>query len=168
MTVVFCYYVRMWFLKLKKKKKIQNPVYQKHKEEARNIIHNRLQYWTPICEVNFKRVTIRNTKRCWGSCSSLGNLNFSYKMLFLPKCLADYIIVHELCHLKELNHSPRFWAEVEKIIPHYKELVIELRTLERNTRTNIEALRSHQKTHSCKYCQIETIYINNDSYQNHA
>ncbi len=143
----------MWFFKIKtRRRKAVNPSYNKHKEQTRALIYSKLEYWVPICEVSFKRVAIRNTKRCWGSCSSLGNLNFSYKMLFLPECLIDYIVVHELCHLKELNHSPKFWAEVEKIIPDYKNLIMELRKLEKTTRTNIEAMRKNQDTHVCEYC----------------
>ena len=159
----------MWFFKTKtRKRKVVNPSYNKHKEITRALIFSKLEYWAPICGVNFKRVAIRNTKRCWGSCSSLGNLNFSYKMLFLPECLADYIIVHELCHLKELNHSPKFWAEVEKIMPHYRELILELRKLEKNTRTNVESMRQHQNTHTCQHCKKVSIFTNSDPYQNHV
>ncbi len=155
----------MWFFKIKtRKRKTVNPSYSKHKEQTRALIVSKLEYWAPICEVSFKRVAIRNTKRCWGSCSSLGNLNFSYKMLFLPECLADYIIIHELCHLKELNHSPKFWAEVEKIMPHYRELVLELRKLEKSTRTNVESMRQHQNTHSCQHCQKVPFFTNSDPY----
>jgi predicted metal-dependent hydrolase len=161
--VVFCYYMQMWFLKLrKKKKKAISPTYLKHKEEARSMIHNRIQYWTSICDVQYKRIAIKDTKRCWGSCSSLGNLNFNYKLIFLPQCLSDYIIVHELCHLKELNHSPKFWLEVEKIIPHYQELITELRQIEKNTRTNIKALRSYQDTHTCKHCENNSYSVVQD------
>ena len=143
----------MWFFKLRtKKRKAVSASYTRYKEHTRSLILTKLEYWAPICGVNYKRVAIRDTKRCWGSCSSLGNLNFSYKLLFLPDCLADYIIVHELCHLKEMNHSPKFWFEVEKIIPHYKDLVIELRKLEKNTRTGIEAMRKDQDSHVCAYC----------------
>lgn len=143
----------MWFLIRKsRRRKVINPSYKKYKEHTRNLILAKLEYWAPICGVNYKRVAIRDTKRCWGSCSSLGNLNFSYKLLFLPNCLADYIIVHELCHLKEMNHSPKFWLEVEKIMPDYKNLVVELRKLEKTTRTSVEAMRKDKDTHTCAYC----------------
>lgn len=139
-----------WLFKVKKR--TINPSYKKYKEETRRLIISRLEYWAPLCGVNYKRVAIRDTKRCWGSCSSLGNLNFSYKLLFLPKCLQDYIIVHELCHLKELNHSERFWIEVEKVLPEYKNLVNELRLLEKSTRTNITNLEKHRTEHTCDHC----------------
>lgn len=136
----------------RKKKRTVNQSYQKHKEETRKLVHSRLIYWSTLCEVNYKRVAIRDTKRSWGSCSSLGNLNFSYKLIFLPRCLQDYIIVHELCHLRELNHSEKFWFEVEKILPEYKQLVSELRLLEKNTRTNIVNLEKHRNEHTCLHC----------------
>lgn len=71
--------------------------------------------------VTWGRVTIRNTVSRWGSASRAGNLNFNYRVLFLPPHLAEYVLVHELCHLRELNHSPRFWALVAETIPDWKE-----------------------------------------------
>ena len=91
------------------------------------MVHERLEYWNQFYGFAYKRVAIRNQRTCWGSCSELGNLNFSYKILFLPAHLADYIIVHELCHLEEFNHSPAFWAQVARTLPNYKTLRKELR-----------------------------------------
>jgi len=148
----------MWFISLRKKPKPKrvNLVYKDNKEKARQVILERLDYFAPLCEVRFKRVAIRDTKRNWGSCSSLGNLNFNYKLLFLPDCLRDYVIVHELCHLKELNHSQKFWNEVEKILPDYKLLKEHLRLVERNFGTGCATLQSYQKQHReekvCQYC----------------
>ena len=104
--------------------------YLKHKERARGFVQSRVEALCSEYGFSYGRIAIRNTKRSWGSCSELGNLNFSYKIIFLPEHLAEYIIVHELCHLKEFNHSPKFWAHVEVILPDHKERRKELRKVE--------------------------------------
>lgn len=73
------------------------------------------------------QLTIRDQKTRWGSCSRLGNLNFNYRVALLPDCLIDYIVAHELCHLRELNHSSRFWGLVAKLLPNYAALRRELK-----------------------------------------
>ena len=70
----------------------------------------------------YGRVNIRDQKSRWGSCSRQGNLNFNYRLLFLNSAVRDYVIVHELCHLKEFNHSSRFWELVSRQTPDYKIL----------------------------------------------
>ena len=95
--------------------------YMKHKEIARAFVLTHLARYAEEHGFEYNRVAIRNSRRSWGSCSELGNLNFHYKIIFLPQELAEYLIVHELCHLRELNHSPKFWAHVESILPNYKE-----------------------------------------------
>lgn len=105
--------------------------YLDNKEAARKLVLARLHYFNQHYGFTWNRVAIRNQRRCWGSCSALGNLNFSYKLLLLPQHLTDYIIVHELCHLKELNHGQEFWGLVEEIMPDYKERIVELKQIEK-------------------------------------
>ena len=88
---------------------------------AKRVIPQRVRYYADIMGLEYGRITIRMQKSRWGSCSSKGNLNFNCLLMRTPQEIVDYVVVHELCHLKEMNHSPRFWAEVEKIFPDYKE-----------------------------------------------
>lgn len=105
--------------------------YQTHKEAARELIVARLEYYNQHYQFTYNRVAIRNQRRRWGSCSSLGNLNFSYKLLFLPPHLLDYIVVHELCHLKAMHHGASFWQLVAEQVPEYKSHIRELKEIER-------------------------------------
>ena len=89
--------------------------------KAKRIIPQRVRHYATLMGVEYGRVTIRMQKSRWGSCSAKGNLNFNCLLMRTPVEIIDYVVVHELCHLKELNHSPRFWAEVEKVLPDYKE-----------------------------------------------
>lgn len=101
--------------------------YKKYREQAREFVQKRIEEINKIYKFPFKKIFIKNHKTRWGSCSKKGNLNFNYKIIFLPEKLADYIIAHELCHLKEFNHSQKFWNLVDKVIPNYEEVVGELK-----------------------------------------
>ena len=79
----------------------------------------RVKYYAPLIGVHPKKVTLREQKTKWGSCSSLGNLNFNWKLIMAPPEALDSVVVHELCHMIELNHSPAFWALVRKHMPDY-------------------------------------------------
>ena len=103
----------------------------KKKEQAERFVESRLARFSKFYNFEINRVSVRNQGTRWGSCSSKGNLNFNYKIVYLRPELADYLIVHELCHLGELNHSKRFWALVKKTVPDYIEINKELR------RTNV-------------------------------
>ena len=91
--------------------------------KALQYIPKRVEYYSKIIGVSYGRVTIRNQKTRWGSCSSKGNLNFNCLLMLTPPEVIDYVVVHELCHRKEMNHSKAFWSEVEKVIPNYKDYV---------------------------------------------
>ena len=90
-------------------------------EKAKAYIPQRVEYYAQIIGVNYGRITIRNQVSRWGSCSAKGNLNFNCLLMLAPFEVVDYVVVHELCHLKEMNHSKIFWNEVEQIIPNYRE-----------------------------------------------
>ena len=102
--------------------------YDTHKEAARALVHARLSAFNDLYGFTYGRVSIKNQKTMWGSCSKQGNLNFNYRLVLLPPELADYVIVHELCHLQELNHSRRFWDLVAQTLPQYPRLRMELRS----------------------------------------
>ena len=94
---------------------------QKLAERAAKEIPPRVAHFAPLIGVTYGRITIRNQKSRWGSCSSKGNLNFNCLLMLTPRDIVDYVVVHELCHLKEMNHSKQFWAEVERILPDYRQ-----------------------------------------------
>ena len=93
---------------------------QKMTQQAKVLIPRRVAYYAPLIGVDYGRITIRHQRTRWGSCSSKGNLNFNCLLMLVPTEVLSYVVVHELCHRKEMNHSQKFWAEVEKIIPDYK------------------------------------------------
>ncbi len=88
-------------------------------DTALQDIPQRVRKYAAIIGVTVGRITIRNQKTRWGSCSSKGNLNFNCLLMLCPEEIRDYVVVHELCHRKELNHSARFWNEVARVMPDY-------------------------------------------------
>ncbi|HVU75516.1 MAG TPA: M48 family metallopeptidase [Candidatus Paceibacterota bacterium] len=106
--------------------------YLTNRENARRLVHERIRHFNQVYGFSVGKIFIKNHKSRWGSCSEKGNLNFNYKIAFLPAELVDYIVVHELCHLKEFNHSPQFWSLVGETIPDHRRRRSALRTLERS------------------------------------
>lgn len=103
------------------KKAIKKAVQEFYKKKAEEVIHDRLQFFSEHYGLKYNRVTFRNQKTRWGSCSSAKNLNFNWRLIMAPIEIIDYVVVHELCHLKHMNHSPAFWKLVAETIPSYKE-----------------------------------------------
>lgn len=107
------------YFKKKKYVFLKSGIFKKNKDLAYGIVKERVDALNRFYGFKYGRITIRNQKSRWASCSKKGNLNFSYKLAFLPPEVRDYIIVHELCHLKEFNHSFGFWKLVSQSIPDY-------------------------------------------------
>lgn len=101
--------------------------YLKYKENALALVKKKVEDFASKHGCKYNKIGIRNQKTRWGSCSRRANLNFNYKIVFLPENIQSYIVVHELCHLKEFNHSKRFWSLVAKVIPNYLEMRKELK-----------------------------------------
>lgn len=98
----------------------ENLNLQEHKA-IKDKISERVAYYSQKMGVTYGRITIRNQKTRWGSCSSKGNLNFNYRLFYLPGELLDYVVVHELAHRRYMNHSRQFWQEVGTYFPQYEQ-----------------------------------------------
>jgi predicted metal-dependent hydrolase len=92
-----------------------------YRRQAHHVFAERATYWNAQFGYNYGRIAIRDQKSRWGSCSRQGNLNFNWRLLLAPLVVLDYIVIHELAHLKEGNHSPRFWALVAEQCPDYRD-----------------------------------------------
>lgn len=89
-------------------------------KRGRQVFAERTAYFAPLVGVDYDRISVRRQRSKWGSCSSAGNLNFNCLLLLAPPEVLDYVVVHELCHRLEMNHSPRFWARVRRVLPDYE------------------------------------------------
>jgi predicted metal-dependent hydrolase len=109
-------------------KKLTVKEIKKYKEDARSLAAARLAHFNSFYNFSYNTVSIKAQKTRWGSCSRKKNLNFNYKIALLPLHLTDYIIVHELCHLAQMNHSAKFWTLVAQTIPDHTARRKELRS----------------------------------------
>ncbi len=109
--------------------KTSRESYLKHKEDARKLITERINYFNNFYKFKFNRIAIKNQKTLWGSCSQDGNLNFNYILALLPRKILDYVVVHEMCHLWHFDHSKDFWSLVKLTIPDYKEIRKEIKSI---------------------------------------
>lgn len=90
-----------------------------YKEEAFSVFTKRCRFYAERMGVHYKRLKLTSPKHRWGSCHPKGSLCFNWRLVMAPLEILDYVVVHELAHLRQPNHSSRFWAEVEKVIPHH-------------------------------------------------
>ena len=111
----------------RRKKEILRVIHEWYKLNMKPALEIRIARYAAIMGVTYERVRVKDVSSHWGSCSVDRNLNFNYRLGMLPVEIADYVIVHELCHLTEMNHSAAFWNLVEKYMPNYKPLRKELK-----------------------------------------
>ncbi len=104
-----------WVMR-QKRTLLRRREYLEHRERAREFLSARVPFFASVLGVSFSRIFVRDQKTRWGSCSRSGNLNFNYRIVFLPPHLQDYLIVHELAHRVEMNHSVRFWDVVRSVV----------------------------------------------------
>lgn len=127
---------RFYFRKVRRRRKTSTKIGQNKflelKEMARARVSERLLYFNQHYKFKYGRISIRNQTTRWGSCSSKGNLNFNYRIATLPDDLVDYIVVHELCHRGQFNHSKKFWDLVGETIPDHENLQKQLRKVRIN------------------------------------
>lgn len=100
--------------------KLPESVRKRYIENARAVFTQKVSHYASLMGVTYGRITIREQKTRWGSCSSKGNLNFNWRLIFAPEYVLNYVVVHELAHRKEMNHSKAFYAVIESVLPDYQ------------------------------------------------
>lgn len=91
------------------------------REKARKVLTGRTDYYKQLLDVEYRRLRIGDQKTRWGSCSSKGTISYNWRLVLMPEKIMDYVVVHELCHLLEMNHSAKFWKRVSEVLPDYKD-----------------------------------------------
>lgn len=92
-----------------------------YRSQAKQVFARKVAWYAQQMQVSYGTIAIREQKTRWGSCSSRGNLNFNWRLILAPEPVLDYVVVHELAHRKEMNHSTRFWGIVEEMMPDYRQ-----------------------------------------------
>jgi predicted metal-dependent hydrolase len=92
-----------------------------YREMARRVLTEKASHWAAVCGVEFNTIRIKDQKSRWGSCSAKKNLNFNWRIMMAPEWVADYLVIHELCHLRHMDHSADFWALVRAVCPESDE-----------------------------------------------
>lgn len=90
------------------------------KQQARRVLTEKTDYYKSLLGVDYQRIRIGSQRTRWGSCSSKGTLSYNWHLVLMPERIMDYVVVHELCHLLEMNHSERFWKRVGELLPDYE------------------------------------------------
>ncbi len=103
------------------RERVRERMMRWYRQQAAETIIPRVAHYKALLGVKPARIRIKQQKRRWGSCSAKGALNFNWQLILAPAGILDYVVVHELCHLIELNHSPRFWSQVGRVMPDYRE-----------------------------------------------
>lgn len=109
-----------------------------YKKKALAYFNNRCPFFADKMGVTFRKIKVNKANTRWGSCNSKGDISFAYRLIFVPEELIDYVIVHELAHLKEMNHSVKFWTIVENIMPDYKDRRKRLNQLQHNIEIKVD------------------------------
>jgi hypothetical protein len=110
---------------------IKQAVIKIYKQEIKRIVSEKVNKYSVIMNVSPTAIRITGAKTRWGSCSGKNSINFSWRLAMAEDCVIEYVVVHELAHIKEHNHSARFWAEVEKVLPDYKARQKRLKLLQK-------------------------------------
>lgn len=116
----FVYDVDQLKLKITKPEDIKDLLEKFYKTQARDYITHKALHYSERLGVQFNRIALKNNRTNWGSCSSKKNLNFNWRIILAPKEIVDYLVIHEVCHLREMNHGSNFWALVKQLDPNYK------------------------------------------------
>ena len=101
---------------------VMSATYPWIRSQGGKLFRNKVAGWAERMGVDYKKLTIKDVSTRWGSCSSRGNINFTWKIFVMPEHMVDYLVVHELAHLRHMDHSPEFWEMVAQYIPDYKEI----------------------------------------------